>query len=266
MLDAAKDFMLDRLDDTIEPIARTFGGKAMWDEMKENATLAASRATGAARMTATHLAALFVSGGIEEIHLAGHSAGSILLAPLAQFLASKKVPIKSLSLWAPACTMQLFQDVYRPMIEAGSIEAFDLATLDDFTERDDDCANIYHKSLLYLVSAAFEAEARIPIKRPNGTPILGLARDVASAIPKSFWTKGRRWIVAPGDPHCTAHHHGDFDNDANTLRTTLRRITGDEEIELTGSKAGASTAGKVRRRRNLNMGLANGKLAPALAL
>ena len=42
ILDAAKDFMLDRLDDALEPVARLLGGKALWDEMKENATLAST--------------------------------------------------------------------------------------------------------------------------------------------------------------------------------------------------------------------------------
>ena len=37
LLDSAKDFMLDRLDDTLEPLTCVLGGKAMWDEMKENA-------------------------------------------------------------------------------------------------------------------------------------------------------------------------------------------------------------------------------------
>ena len=36
-VDATMDFMLDRLDDALEPAARTIGGKAQWDEMMENA-------------------------------------------------------------------------------------------------------------------------------------------------------------------------------------------------------------------------------------
>jgi pimeloyl-ACP methyl ester carboxylesterase len=249
--------MLDRLDDTIEPIARIFGGKALWDEMKENATMTADRAAGAARMTATHLLALLEAGLIDEIHLAGHSAGAVLLAPLAKYLASKKVKIKSLSLWAPACTMQLFEETYRPLIASGDIEAFDLCTLDDATERDDDCANIYHKSLLYLVSGAFEAEARMPlIGKKDGTPLLGLARDAAK-IPKSFWTKKRRWIVAPGDPGSQARHHGDFDNDKATLLTALRRITGQADLQFPEAPgANASAAGIARRRRRITEGLA----------
>jgi pimeloyl-ACP methyl ester carboxylesterase len=223
--------------------------------MKENATLTAGRNTGAAQMASAHLVALMKAGKIDEIHLAGHSAGAILLAHLAKFLASKQLKIKSVSLWAPACTMELFDDFYRPLIQSGDIEAFDLYTLDDATERDDDCANIYHKSLLYLVSGAFEQQARIPLRNPNGTPLLGLARD-AAGIPKSFWTSKRRWIVAPGDAGSKARHHGDFDNDEATLLTALKRITSEEVPSLPAVPMSVpSAAGRVRTRRLVEYGL-----------
>ena len=226
LLDKAKDFMLDRLDDTLEPLARILGGKSMWDEMKENAKGASAGRIGAAKLATEHLVALAADGRIDEVHLVGHSAGSIFLAPVAQRLADAGVGITSLSLWAPACSMQLFNDVYRPLIDKGRISAFDLYTLDDATERDDDCADIYHKSLLYLVSAAFEKEARIPLVRKNGTALLGMARDVARDIPGSFWNaKSRNWYTAPVANESNARHHGDFDNDPETLRSTLARIT-----------------------------------------
>jgi pimeloyl-ACP methyl ester carboxylesterase len=249
LLDKAKDFMLDRLDDTLEPLARVLGGKAMWDEMKENARLASSRAKGAARMTAQILAGLASSGRIDEIHLVGHSAGSIFLAPLAARLAEKNIEIASLSLWAPACTLDLFNEVYKPLIEAGKIKSFDLYTLDDATERDDHCANLYNKSLLYLVSAAFEKRARIPVVQKHGTPLLGLARDVEREIPKKFWdVNSRTWFTAPAHSETDARHHGDFDNDVATLRSTLERITrgtavgAAPELLKLSSAAGIATA------------------------
>lgn len=223
ILDAAKDFMLDRIDDTLEVVARNLGGKALWSEMKENAERATTRAKGAARQVADHLVTLQARGALDEIHLVGHSAGSIFLAPLAQYLAGKHVAIKSLTLWAPACTLELFQKVYEPLIAKGQIEAFDLYTLDDATEQDDDCAKIYNKSLLYLVSNAFEKRPHIPALQA-GVPLLGLARDAAT-IPKAFWrAKSRAWYLAPGTTS-DARHHGDFDNDGATLLSTLRRIS-----------------------------------------
>jgi len=232
ILDAAKDFMLDRLDDTLEPIARLLGGQALWDEMKENATLCATRAKGAARMAATHLVEAVKAGEVDEIHLVGHSAGAILLAPLAEFFAANKVKVSSLSLWAPACTFALFEQTYAPLLKSGAIEAFDLYTLDDATERDDDCANIYHKSLLYMVSHALEVKPRIPFFDENGTALLGLARDVDRSIESAFWDSDHRWLLAPGSAQSGARHHGDFDNDSETLRSTLERITGKHKAPL----------------------------------
>jgi len=247
LLDKAKDFMLDRLDDTLEPVARTLGGRAMWDEMKENALAASKGKNGAARLAVDHLIGLANEGAIDEVHLVGHSAGSIFLAPVAKRLADAGVPVTSLSLWAPACTMALFNDIYRPLIEGGQIKAFDLYTLDDATERDDHCANIYHKSLLYLVSGAFEERARIPLIRKDGTALLGMARDVERDVAAGFWgPKSRKWYLAPAASESDARHHGDFDNDPPTLKSTLERITRgaiEEAPVLTvPSPAGAATA------------------------
>jgi hypothetical protein len=224
VLDAAKDFLLDRLDDTLESLAVILRAKMFWDEMKENATWATTTAAGGGRKVADHLAAALAAGEIDEIHLVGHSAGSILLAPFAQRLVQQGASIGSVSLWAPACTIELFNSAYRPLIERGQIRAFDLYTLDDATEQDDDCANIYHKSLLYLVSGALEERPRIPVIRPIGTRLLGLARDAASEIRSDFWRANRRWFQAPGARESHARHHGDFDNDGPTLQNTLRRM------------------------------------------
>jgi len=225
VLDASKDFLLDRLDDTLEIVARQLGGKDLWDEMKENADLTASAKNGAARMAADHLVGMIKSGAIDEIHLAAHSAGSILMAALAEYLAKNGVAISSVTLWAPACTMELFKKAYLPLIKSKKIQAFDVYTLDDSTERDDDCAKLYNKSLLYLVSGALEERPRIPLWSPNGTPLLGLARDIEDSPYKKLFTGAHRWVQSPGDKS-NARHHGDFDNDEKTLLTTLARVTG----------------------------------------
>lgn len=223
LLERGTDFLLDRLDDTLEVVARNLGGKALWDEMKENAEGACSEQNGSAKLVTEHLIDLHKAEAIDEIHLVGHSAGSIFLAPVVKKLAAAKTPVTSVSLWAPACTMEIFEKVYQPAVESGAVSNFDLYTLDDLTERDDDCAGIYHKSLLYLVSNAFERLARIPgVPKRNGEPLLGLARN-ATSLAEFFKKKNRRWHVAPGEKS-NARHHGDFDNDNATLLSTLSRI------------------------------------------
>ncbi len=256
ILDTAKDFMLDRLDDTIEPIARAFSGKAAWDEMKENALGATTDPEGGARLVLRELVKL----GKLEIHVVAHSAGAIFMAPLLQLLTAKgKIadgPMKgaqglgqsvaSCTLWAPACTVELFEQAYVPGIKSGAIGNAALFTLNDRAEQDDDCAGIYHKSLLYLVSRAFEARARIAGAkgRDQGVPVLGLARSIEGSATLSALRKSGKlaWITAPNesaDPlqASRATHHGDFDDDKATLQASFGRIL------VAGGKTGAAATG-----------------------
>jgi len=266
-LDSAKDFMLDRLDDALEPLARTIGGKAQWDEMKENALGSTTKTDGGARLALNILKGLVNQG--TEIHVIGHSAGSIFHAPLVQLLATKGViksgplkgkegmgvPIKSCTLWAPACTLDLFKQTYLPLIGNG-IEKFSMFTMDDKTEQDDNCARIYNKSLLYLVSNAFEADPRIPIFR-DGIPILGMEKFVRkdADMQALFKKKNAEWILSPNsysdNPayYSTSRHHGDFDNDKATVLATLQRITGNVPVAKL-FKISKSASG-LRRCRNL---------------
>jgi hypothetical protein len=136
------------------------------------------------------------------------------------------VPIETCTLWAPACTMAVYQNQYLPSIHSGAIRKFTLFTLTDKAERDDSCANIYHKSLLYLVSNAFEsAHQKAPFLRErNGEPLLGMAKFV-SKLPEAQRTWD--WVQAPNaNPNSSleasaAKAHGAFDDDPATLASTL---------------------------------------------
>lgn len=242
-LDSAKDFMLDRLDDTLEVVARPLG-RPLWDEMKENALRASTHQTGGvfdggARLVLDQLKALHATTPKLEVHVAGHSAGSIFMAPVVERLRELDIPVSSLSLWAPACTMALFKRAYAPSILSGHVKRFSLFNLKDITEQDDDCANIYHKSLLYLVSNAFEPKRR--------EKILGMerfiledaaffkvnAKDVVNNNPsvvRLFNNASAEWLRSPnalpegGVNAAHARHHGDFDDDKATVRATLARI------------------------------------------
>jgi hypothetical protein len=261
VLDATKDFLLDRFDDAMEPLARVLTGHAAWNEMKENA-LGASSARGGARLVLGHIATLFKRFPALEIHIVAHSAGAILQAPLVQLLTAQgPVPsgpmsgetglglkVSTCTLWAPACTTDLFKAAYMPSIAAGTLERFSLFTLTDKAEQDDNCANIYHKSLLYLVSNALEDPARIPLVR-DGVPLLGMSKFIEQdPVLRSLFAGSRgsggnlgsgggvaQQVIAPnqeppGSPSASgARHHGDFDDDRATVLATLARI-------LTGSK------------------------------
>lgn len=47
VIEATKNFLLDRLDDALEPVARQLSGKAVWGEMKQNAIMATTNPLGA---------------------------------------------------------------------------------------------------------------------------------------------------------------------------------------------------------------------------
>jgi hypothetical protein len=248
-LDDAKDFMLDRLDDTLEPLAR-LAGKPLWDEMKENARLASTHVNaagqhdGGARLLVDRLHALHGGSGKLEVHIAGHSAGSVFMAYAIQRLRALGQPIASVSMWGAACTTKLFKEEYLPAIKAKQIARFALFTLKDAAEQDDDCVNIYNKSLLYLVSNALEDKSGLFFA--DGEPILGMekflfadpvfklnrkdvlkknpARVALCGLKNAEWVRSPNGLPAGGPDASHARHHGDFDGDAATVRATLARI------------------------------------------
>ena len=151
---------------------------------------------------------------------------------LADGLPGQGLRIASTTLWAPACTTAVFKECYLPLLKAGRLGRFALFTLSDEAERDDHCARIYNKSLLYLVSHAFEAQPRIPLIRPEGAAILGMAKYVERHRPLTRLIAGGavRWVTAPntapigspGSSACSAH--GGFDDDQATVMSTLAFI------------------------------------------
>lgn len=270
MLDSAKDFMLDRADDFLEPVARMLG-KAQWDEMKENGLGATVESKGGARILLQHLAAACAADPTIEVHVAGHSAGSIFHAPLIQMLTTAGpipsgpmkgkrghgVNVASCTLWAPAITVDLFKQTYLPAIQSGKIGRFAISTLTDAAEQSDHCGSIYNKSLLYLVSNALEEKGRIPLLR-DGTPILGMEKFIRADpglkdLMQRVTAKKMNWVRSPnnareGSPdHATSKSHGGFDDDGPTLLATLARILGTTTVKA--SFTPHRSAASLRNRR-----------------
>ncbi len=250
ILDDLKDFMLDRLDDALEPLARLASGRAEWSEMKENALDATVEQNGGARLLADELALLAKNEPNLEIHVVGHSAGAVFHAALLQYLCSKGqiaggpmqgqtglgLPVRTCTLWAPACTEKLFADSYLPLLTAGPspVGRFALYGLTDKYEQDDDCAQLYHKSLLYLVSNAFEDRYHDVLTHSDGEAILGMQKFIErnAALQALFKSGKADWVLSPNAnlpgslDEATSGHHGDFDDDLATRRSTLARIVG----------------------------------------
>jgi pimeloyl-ACP methyl ester carboxylesterase len=236
------DFLLDRTDDMLEAAARvTLLAREGWKEIKENGERATSRSTGGARILADNLAAADIDGGF-DIHLVGHSAGSIILASLAQYLGtSRQIPglrkrglglgVESVTLWAPAATMRLAEETYLPLLNSGDLGRMTLFILRDDFERDD-AAGPYRKSILYLVSNALEDTARIPLFRPDGEPLLGMEKFISNlpSTQKAVASRKVDVVVAPTsntDPiarRSQAKTHAGFSSDTATHFATISRI------------------------------------------
>lgn len=270
-LDGSKDFMLDRLDDALEPLTRALGGKSLWDEMKENA-LAASQPKGGARLALDFLAKLLAKDKSIELHVVGHSAGSIFHAPIVRLLTSKGkitsgflkgqtgygLKISSCTLWAPACTIDLFKEAYLPAIEDKTLEKFALFVLSEKAEEDDNCAGIYNKSLLYLVSNALEEQPRIPVFR-DGAPILGMQKFVKKdGQLRTLFNKRAHLVLAPNNESgqtvtmtsSGARHHGDFDDDEQTVKATLAYMLNNESASEKTELNFHSSNSSLRNRRS----------------
>ena len=244
------DWLNDKVTDPV--VEKTIGrpvARPLWSEMKENAELAAESGRGGDLLTEA-LRALAGSWGDQfELHLVGHSAGSIALGRLLGNLAQKGMAdsVKSVHLYAPACTVAFANRYYAPYQEI--MRKLHLDILSDPREKDDNVAVIYQKSLLYFVSNALEADLRMPI--------LGLENafkpqysgwDGASSTAEAL-TNWRNVVeISKLKERLTIHDeekilirrgngadlqektesasHGGFDNNVEVVSKTLERITG----------------------------------------
>ena len=226
--DQCRERLLDLADEGIE-LATRLPGNAVWSQMKENARCA-SMAGGGLHYLAGKIAAC-KPGDKPELHMVGHSAGSILLTHLIPRINSLGLKVKTLTFYAPACTTELFiKNVLQHTGPKRCIQRLTIFNLNDKTEQDDNVATVYNKSLLYLVSNAFE--------QSRNRPLLGLAKDLdgnkqiagtlkkTKRIPTVIYTSYKPDIRLVS----ASTTHGDFDNDEDTLNSTLRIIRGSNTI------------------------------------
>jgi hypothetical protein len=223
---STRDLWDHTTDPLVERLSRPLGA-TMWSGMKRSAERA-SAPGGGARYVAEKLAALVKAGHHLEVHAAGHSAGSIFHAHLLPELISRGVPIHTLHLLAPAVRVDTFNDQLQPHIGApGGISRCAMFTMSQDWEKRDNCAKVYRKSLLYLVSLAFEPASKTPIlgleesirNNPQCLRLFGL--DGAQGKAEVIWSKS---VSATGRHSARATVHGDFDEDPGTMNSVLRRV------------------------------------------
>jgi hypothetical protein len=218
--------MRDAKDFALELTASSIGGP-MWSEMKENAWRASDHRDKKGAIQLMKKYALASLGRVPEaerrqweLHIVAHSAGSILFAHAVEALCSLGIPIKTVQLFAPAIRIDEFEKYTLPAITAGRCPKATLYLLSKQQELDD-TVGPYGKSLLWLVSNAFEDK--------RGTPLLGMQEHVASqpALQKAAFAEV---IESAGkgakNAECMSETHGGFDNDPATMNAVLTRILG----------------------------------------
>lgn len=228
----------DWWDRRFERFARPLA-RPLWDDMKDyalrsSATDAGGGEPGGARLFAQALGTLLAQrpgGKAISLHAVGHSAGAIFHSHFLPTLIGEAGTIDSLAVLAPAVRIDLFTQMLVPELNRGSITRFEMYTMDEEAEKDDDLIEplgvpVYGKSLLYLISNALEPE--------QGAGILGLDERFRNdpVITGLFPPQGPHRLElshAQGKPHNPATHarmHGCFDNDDVTMRSVLASITG----------------------------------------
>ncbi|MFM9885343.1 MAG: C1 family peptidase [Burkholderiales bacterium] len=265
VIDKIKQAAVDTWNRAIEVLAQNLGVKSIWAEMKQNAMLGIEPGNALA-MIADELAALRKDierqGQRFELHVIGHSAGSIVLGHMLDLFsagASRQV-LASCSLYAPACTVAFANAHYMPAVKRARIlgkNNFHIAVLSDDRETGDSIGP-YRKSLLYLVSRALEDLHKMPIlgllkafdpacnhdehwnepQLARITPDLKQWQDFwwGGDSPNNFYRSGKgvpngnlavvdRAQINSGARRIDAAH-GAFDNDIDIVQATLGRLIG----------------------------------------
>lgn len=233
---------LTEAKDRVLELTLARAGFRLWGEMKENARLASDHPhnKGAIQLVAQYveLAKKKLTGADKagwELHIVGHSAGSIFAAYALPLLSGLGIPLKSVQFLAPAIRVDTFKQLLLPGLEAGHTPLPSLYVMSDKLELGDSVGP-YAKSLLYLVSNAFEGTREVPI--------LGMKAclDADTVLAQLFdkAVDGRPALVVsegiPIDPAQEAaaikqgasvsHSHGGFDNDCATMNSVLTRVLG----------------------------------------
>ncbi len=218
--------LADWTDRFIE-LATRRAGRALWREMKADARDAFSRATSAGTAALGAFLSAFAAPGAKpkQVHLVGHSTGAILHAHLLAALAraKAKLRVRSVSFLAPALHEELFATTVVPHLGGDGgfgVDRLDIYNLSERAERDDHVGQIYRKSLLYLVSRAFEETVDPP------APILGLAECSTRWEAHPSGCLHVHYASQSKSAKSNARGHGDFDNDPATMNAVLRAVLG----------------------------------------
>jgi hypothetical protein len=164
--DEIKDQVTEPSDYLLEQTAEDVGG-ALWRNMKDRCIASGLGQGGMVQLLAGYQRLLEEFPDL-ELHLLGHSAGSIMIGSLLDLLKDSPASVNTCTLFAPACSAQFAVQHFIPAMQAGKLpgDQTHVHCLSNRMERKD-TVGPYFKSLLYLVSRSFEV---------HKTPIMGMER------------------------------------------------------------------------------------------
>lgn len=248
----------DAKDRMVEALGKVLG-TGIWSQMRNNARDSSKPGHGIdllAEALRDLSNALQQQGATLELHLIGHSAGSILLGHLLDRLGpagGSVVKVRSCELFAAACSSRFALDHYLKA-HANGVLPLDQLWLDVLRDEDEKADGLptpgfaaYGKSLLYLVSRALEDVRK--------QPLLGMARalDKKFATDQDQWDAGTLadvqqwlanwpskpdrlrvwptpWVRHTRDGQQIQATHGSFDNNIEVMTFVLRRILAGKKL------------------------------------
>ncbi|HXF45861.1 MAG TPA: C1 family peptidase, partial [Burkholderiaceae bacterium] len=248
------DDLKEARDRRVEEIAHV-AVKGLWTEMRENAARGAARGRGldllARKLVALRDRLQSEGGKSLQVHLVGHSAGTILLGHLLGKLAAAPLRIATCTLYAAACSVrfavQKYLDEAKPILSSTDIA---LHYLTDANEKRDYLAgsrhfHLYGKSLLYLVSRALDDKRKMPLLGFERAVEPGYEANADQWVASEHdalreWQRRFKGTLAPvAEPNIAVAAngktvqatHGSFDNNVRVIAATIERITGSKPVK-----------------------------------
>lgn len=213
-------------DMALVAIVRTLQGRHVWGGMKHAAAAAMEQGNAGADVAA-QLGALFSSNPHVKLHALGHSAGSIFHSHFVPAALQAQAKFETMQFLAPAIRI----DEYKQRLDAtigNGVDAATIYTMRRSFERADNCAGVYRKSLLYLISHALEGDL--------DAELLGLDESLHAdtSVAQRFGLRGPGtggrvvWSVTEGQSE--SRTHGGFDDDAATMTSIAKTIVPPEAV------------------------------------
>jgi Papain family cysteine protease len=239
----------EALDTALEGAGRSI--RPLWERMKTNAKMASDPLLNNQPRTVQPGVTLFIEKLADywlrhpelEVHLVGHSAGSVVLGAAVKRLFAYNVPVDSLQLMGGAIRADDFvRDVVPRLATApggdGMVRRFAAYDLHDGPELDDVCPGppapaVYHKSLLYFVARSLEQlPQNFEVPMVGLEKSLGVSYTMPDGLPHPLIAAMGgpvNVVLAPNsanaaDSRSKAHGHGEFDDDPDTMTSVVLRI------------------------------------------